>query len=343
MKKYYPLFIVAFAASWVGCADNTLDVKPLDENFPMQLVLDADEGAALPNAEDYGVEVKFADLLPTVELPNSAIEIRYSITDVEGSMENVVAIDKIVYEVELDDCVYERELAFTASADGLSGTIILAPDADLETVPEAFEVVFTLPGLDDTEGGFVFELTNLSTTENLLLGSPAVFEYEVLANDVAGEWELEIDTEEEFQNFQKVFGTISLDIAALEFADITGSIKVEFEYEEVKFEIELVETEEVTTCEEGETQTEVENIVLEIEAGYSAEDGEFELEGSYELETDDGVVEELDFLIEGTYLLNEAEAAITFTFLLVVDEDNFEEGEELYASPTGTTFVFNRD
>lgn len=344
MKKYSSTLLMAsLAAFWISCADNTLDVEPLDENFPMQLVLDADEGGDLPDAEDYGVEVKFADLLPTASLPTSTIELTYAITDVEGTMENVVAIDKIVYEVEIDDCVFEREIAFTPAADGLTGVIVLAPDADLETVPEAFEVVFTLPGADDTDGGFAFELTGIATTENLIVGTPAVFEYEVLENDVAGEWELEITTEEEFEKFKEVFGTINSDLSELSFDEITGSVKVEFEYEEVTFEIELAETEEVTTCEDGETETETVNKIVEVEAEYSAKDGEFELEGSHEVETDDGVEEELDFIAEGNYEVNEAEGTIAFSFLLVVDEDNFEEGEELFASTSGVVFTFIKD
>ncbi|MBA4055897.1 MAG: hypothetical protein C0490_14380, partial [Marivirga sp.] len=138
----------------IGCADNTLDEQPLDDNFPLQLVLDAEEGADLPDAEDYGVELKFADHLPDLKLPNTPITLSYEITEIEDDMMGNIAIDKIVYEIEEDDCVYERELEFTSSLDGLSGTITIQPDPDMGSVPEAFEIIFALPGEDDTEGSF---------------------------------------------------------------------------------------------------------------------------------------------------------------------------------------------
>ena len=345
MKKlnYRSSFILA-AAILIGCADNSLDETPLDDNFPFQLVLDAEEGADLPDAEDYKVEVKFADYLPDLELPGSTMTLDYLITDLEGDMVGKVVIDKIIYEVEVDDCVYERELNFTSEGDGISGTISITADDDLGTVPEAFEIVFTLPGEDDTEGSFKVEFSNLETGENLLLGFPRVFEYEVLDNDVAGEWELEITSEEEFEKFKEVFGSLNPDLEELSFEEITGKVKAEFEFEEMKFEIELVETEEVTICEGGEEETETENKVIEIEAEYDAEDGEIEWEGSHEIINENGLVEdELDFIIESQYELNEVDETITFKFLSVIDEDNFEEGEKLFKSDDGISFTFIKD
>jgi hypothetical protein len=345
MEKYsYKSLIIIAVALLFGCADNTLEEEPLDDNFPFQLVLDAEEGADIPDAEDYSVEVKFADYLPDLSLPNSTITLAYTLTDLEDDMIGNVVIDKIVYEVELDDCVYERELEFTSEGDGLTGVISITSDVDFGSVPESFEIVFTLPGLDDTEGGFKFELSNLKSSANLLLGFPQVFEYEVLDNDVAGEWELEIESEEEFENFKEVFGSLNPELEELSFDEITGKVKAEFEFEEMKFEIELVETEEVTTCEDGEEETETENKVIEIEAEYDAEDGEIEFEGSHEILNDNGLVEdELDFIIESEYELNEIDETVVFNFLSVIDEDNFKEGEELFRSDNGISFTFKKD
>lgn len=345
MKKYFSIIsIVLVVALLPGCADNSLDQEPWDDNFPFQLVLDAEEGGDLPDAEDYDVEVKFADFLPELSLPNSTITLAYAITDLEDDMIGHVVIDKIVYEVEIDDCVYERELEFTAAGDGLSGTISIVPDADLGSVPESFEIVVTLPGLDETEGGFKFELSDLQSSENLLLGFPQVFEYEVLDNDVAGEWEMEITSEEEFEELKEVFGPLNPELEDLVFEDITGKVVAEFEFEEMKFEIELTETEEVTTCEEGEEETETVNKVIEIEAGYDAGEGEIELEGSHEIINDNGLVEdELDFIIEGEYELNEGDGTAAFSFFSVIDEDNYEEGEELFRSESGISFTFTKN
>ncbi len=341
IKKYFQL---AFLITLISCVDNSFDELPLDDNFPFQLLLDADEGSDLPDAEDYGIAVVFADYLPDLDLPNTTIILSYAITDLTDDMVGSVVVDKVIYEVEIDDCVYERELDFTASGNGLTGTITITPDADLGTVPEEFEIIVTLPGTEDASGSFVFELTGIESSANLLLGSPNVFEYEVLENDLAGEWELEISSEEEFDSFKELFGIINPDILDLSFSDITGKIKAEFEFEEMKFEIELIETEEVTSCEDGETETEVENRIIEFEAEYEAEDGELTFEGSREIFNDNGLVEnELDFILEGTYEVDQIEESVTFSFRKLIDEDNFKAGEELFKSETGKSFTFKKD
>lgn len=337
MKKIY-VALLLMTGLLASCGENDLAVYPENENYPFRIIFDADEGGDLPDAEDYDVEIKFADYLG--KLPNTPINIRYEIKDLEGSLAGAVSIDKIVYEVELDDCVYERELDFTAT--GLTGVIALLPDADLGSVPEAFEVVFTLPGQDDTEGSFVFELTSVETTENVILGMPNVFEYEVLDNDVAGEWELEIESEEEFEQFKEIFAPLNADLAELSFADITGKVKAEFEFGEMKFEIELTETEEVTECENGESETEIVHKIIKIEADYDAEDGELIFEGSHVVD-DDGAEAELDFIIEAAYELDEENGEISLIFFKVVDEDNYEEGEELFLRAAGISFRFVKD
>jgi|JI10StandDraft_1071094.scaffolds.fasta_scaffold00166_16 hypothetical protein len=344
MKKYsFTRIVTALSILLAGCADNSFEELPQDDNYPFRLVLDADEGADLPDAEDYGITIKFADYLPDVNLPNEEITITYQIKDQEEDMVGSVTIDKVIYEVELDDCTYERELDFNPSADGLSGSIVLTPDYDLGSVPEEFEVVVTLPG-GESRGSFIFEITAIETTLPVLLGSPRAFEYAVLENEAAGEWEFELTTEEEFESFKEIFGHLNADIDALSFSEITGTVKAEFEFGEMKFEIELVETEEITSCENGESETELVNKVIEFEAEYEVEDGEFVFEGSREIINDNGLVEdELDFVLEGTYEVDEELGTIHFIFLKLIDEDNFEDGEELFTSESGVSFTFNKD
>ncbi|MBX2896852.1 MAG: hypothetical protein KF763_15505 [Cyclobacteriaceae bacterium] len=344
MKKI-SLTSIGFALSvlLIGCADNSFEELPQDDNYPFRLVLDTNEGGDLADAEDYGITIKFADYLPDLNLPNEEIIITYQIKDLEDDMVGSVRIDKVIYEVEIDDCIYERELDFSASADGLTGSIVLASDEDLGSVPEEFEVVVTLPG-GESSGSFIFEITAIETTQPVLLGSPREFEYAVLDNEVAGGWEFEITSDEEFESFKEIFGQLNADIEALSFSEITGTVKAEFEFGEMKFEIELIETEEITSCENGESETETVNKVIEFEAEYEVEDGEFVFEGSREIINDNGLVEdELDFMLEGTYEVDEESGAIRFTFLILIDEDNYEAGEELYASEIGVSFTFNKD
>ncbi len=339
MKKHIYLLFVLLA---VACADNDLAVDPKTENYPFRLIVDADEGGDLPDAEDYDLEIKFADFIG--DLPNEPIIVHYEISDLEDDMVGAVSIDKVVYEVELEDCVYERELDFTPSADGLTGTITVAPDEDLESLPESFEVVFVLPGLEETEGKFKFSLTELETESNIILGAPIDFEYEVLDNDVAGEWELGLSTEEDFENFKLVFGPLNDELDGLAFEDITGNVTAEFEFGEMKFVIELAEEEEVTTCEDGVSETETVNKEIEIEAEYDAEDGELELEGSHFIMGEDGEIEdELDFTVEAVYEMDEDNDLIMFTFFKVIDEKAYQAGQELFFNETGLTFTFEKD
>lgn len=336
--KNLKFFTLIMLFSLGACVDNTLDENPTDEKFPFRIILDQEEGGDLPDAEDYGIEVAFADFAR--DLPEEPLTIGFRIAGLEDDMEGAVEVDKVIYEVELDDCTFERELDFTIN-DDLTGTITLVPDADLGGLPESFEVVLTLPGSDDTEGSFVFELTSVTGSDRVVLGFPNIFEYEVLDTDVAGDWELELD-EEQFEEFKRVFGPISSELDEISFEDVTGNVTVSFEYSEVTFAIELKETEEVTSCEDGEVETEVENKVIEIEAEYSAEDGEIVFEGSHLILGDDGEPEdELDFLLEGTYSLGEG--SILFRFINLVDEDNFDQGEELFFNEEGIVFQFFKD
>jgi len=318
---------VACTTLLAACALDEPDVKVEDDNFPLRLLID-EEGADLADAEDYAIEISFADYLD--ELPANEITLTYELSG-EGDFEAAI-IDEIRYEYEDDDCVFIREVAFTAN------TITIPVDTDMGTVPEAIEIVVLMNESDDdaTEGEFKLEITDLESAADVLFSAANEFEYEILDNDFAGEWVLEIENEEEFASFQEILGTVSTDLSELSFEDITGEVKLEFEFEEMKIEVELAEEEEVTECEDGETETELENLVIEIEADYDAEDGELELEGSHFNE--DG--EELDFIITAEYELGDNDDAI-MTISSIVDEDQFEEGEELFSG--NISFILTKD
>lgn len=325
------IIVIALIASVIfSCADNELDVSPNDQNFPFQIVLDTDEGGDLAGAEDYGVEIKFADYIGS--LPDDDVVLTYELAGADD-FEGNVSIDKVVYEVEIDDCTFERELAFNAA----NNTITLTADPDLESLPESIEVVVVFPS--NVEGSFTLSITNLQTSnQQIVLGGLREFEYSIVDNDVAGSWELSFDNEEEFELFKNFFAVISADLAALTFNDIDGGVKLEFGFGEAQFEITLNETEEV--CAEGETETE--NKTIDLEADYEAEDGELVLEGSHVLVDDDGnITDELDFIVEATYEVSEDGEELSITFTTIIDEDNFRSGEELFAGTQ--TFTFKKD
>lgn len=318
-------YILVLAALMSACAYDDPEVKIEDSDFPLRLQMD-EAGADLPDAEDYGIEISFADYLGA--LPSQPVTLSYVLQG-EGDFANA-AIDAVFYEYEDDDCVFEREMTFTAN------TITLPVDPDLGTVPEAFEIVVLL-GLEEDqeaeEGTFTLEITAIETADNVVFSDANTFEYEILDNDAAGEWVLELD-ETGFEAFRELFGPVSPALAALSYTEITGEVTFEFEFEEVKIEIELEEEEELTTCENGETETEVEHLVIEIEAEYEAEEGEIELEGSYF--TEDG--EELDFIAQAKYTVAQ-EGLLILEFSRLVDEDHFEEGDELFSGSISFTLT----
>ena len=326
MKSPYSLFL-GLAIGLAACNPLEPAVVVQDEDYPFRLILDADEGGDLPGAEDYGLDVEFADYIG--ELPSEPLTLTYDLRDLDGDfdMADGVVIDEVLYKVEIDDCEFERELAFDGS------TITLAVDPDLGTVPEAIEVVFALSG---ESGAFTFEITDLATDADVLLNDIMVFEYETLDSDIAGEWALDLD-EATFARFQALFGVLSGDLAGASFSDIDPTLVAEFAFEEMTFEIEQLETEPV--CEDGETEEEP--LTLEIEAEYEAEEGELEAEGSYFVVEEDTEIEELDFIFEGEYEISNDGETLTLTITRLIDEDNFAEGEELFSG--SETFVFARD
>ncbi|HAC24056.1 MAG TPA: hypothetical protein DCE81_03980 [Cytophagales bacterium] len=328
MKSIFTIAIITVLL--VSCADNELEVKPLNANFPFQLVLDAEEGGDLPDAEDYGLEIKFADFLG--ELPEQTVTIDYKLSDLTDDMVGAVEIDEVIAEVEDD----EVALNFTQSPDKLSGTITLNIPATGE-LPESLEVVFKLPGEEDTffaAGGFKFTISNLRAGgANMVLGYPDEFEYEVLDHELAGSWKYEITNQGELDDFQDVFGPINADLAQLSFADVKVGevieVEYEFEYEEMKIVIVYLNSDD-------------EEVEIEIEADYDFDDGELELEGSYLVFGDDGEVEdELDFIVEAEFEITGSD--LTISYFKVIDEDNFDDGEELFFRESGVSFTLEKD
>ncbi|MCI0751406.1 MAG: hypothetical protein L0Y35_06175 [Flammeovirgaceae bacterium] len=315
------------------CAENKLEETPADENYPFRLILDADEGGDLADTEDYDLEVTFADFIG--ELPEETVTVNYSITNLTDDMIDAVSIDEIVYEDEDGD---EHSLDFTASVDGLTGTITLN-DPDTGTIPESFEIVFTLPGVEETffaAGSFTFSLSNLvAGGANMILGTPYEFDYEVLDHELAGSWKYEIETEEQLNAFKDVFASLSPELETLEFVDILNGtsleVEAEFEFEELNLKLAYSDTNN-------------EEVEIEIEGDYDFEEGELEVEGSHLIIGDDGEIEdELDYSIEAAYEIDELNSLLTLQLFVILDEDHFKQGDELFFSEAGALFTFEKD
>jgi len=327
MKNIY-IYILLIGSIFTACDERDPDVEPLDENFPFRFVLDADEGADLPNAEDYGLEVALADFLG--EAPAQPVTLTYEFSDLEDDFVGNVEIDEIIYTVEIDDCEFERTIDFTGNQ------INITVDDELGSIPLEFEIVFALPGLDDTEGSFAFTITDIQTNGDILLNEATTFEYEVLDSELAGDWLITL-TEDEYAQFQEFFSLVNEEILDVDYSDFAdGEVAVEFGFEEMKFEIELLEEEEV--CEDGETELEALTVEIEFEWDADEDEGEIEFEGERTFD-DDGIASEADVIAEAEYTINGDQLELIFTSL--IDEDNYEEGEELFAG--SRSFILIKD
>jgi len=316
--KFSKIYVLLALLVGVACTDSEPEIEINDTNFPFRLQFGNKEGADLPDAEDYDVEIEFADFLG--DLPSDKIVLTYSLSG-EGDFAGI-AIDEVAYEYEDEnlECVFIREASF----DG--NTITIPVDADLGTVPEKIEIVltFNLTGDEATEGTIEFEITDLTTNADVLFNAISTFEYEILDNDLAGEWVF-VFNESSYDEFVAVLGIVSTDLVELDKATINEDMEmvVEFEFEEMKFEIETTETE--SKCEDGETEDS--EIAVEIEANYEAEDGEFEFEGEYVNE--DG--EALDYLMTGEYTIDEETGNLTLTITKIINEDGDVIFDDTYA------------
>jgi len=357
MKSIYYTLSIALSALLLlsACNDEAPDVVPLDNDFPLRLELDADEGGTFAGETDYKIEIKFADFLG--DLPSENVTLNYQLKDLAGFTlgegDDQLHVKEVVFEI--DDCT-EGEFAATFSPDG-SGTITFNP-ADAEK----FEVVLSLPFetviedgeeeevalndddvLNSDDRGFVFEITDISSTSGILFNQVREHEFALLDDEqVPGKYKLDITDEAVFTSFQELFAPFSPDLAALQFTDILEDdgervIEFEFDFEEVKMEIETNEM-EANECDPSE----LEAVKVEVEGEYKAEDGELEIEGKYEEFEDDGEPKgEIDFIVTADFSLSEDTETLTITFTSAIDEDNFAPGEEHF---TGSlTFALSKD
>jgi hypothetical protein len=156
------------------------------------------------------------------------------------------------------------------------------------------------------ERGFSVSLSAIETENLRVLDVP--FEYEILDDDaIFGEWTLDPADAAQFRDFQTLFGLISPEIGELTASDVE-EIVWEFTYDELKLGVVLTETEEVTEC----AETEIKNLVIEIDAVYedlsrNSLSGDIEVEES--IEQEDG--SEVDFVYAGSFEIMDDDLHVT--------------------------------
>jgi hypothetical protein len=320
MKKY--LYILTAVSLLISCTRENEDlVEPvLFGNYPQVILFDDEGGGELEDSDEFSLLITLADRFdPSGEalggqiVPlDEALTLDFSLQDLQGfnSLESYLLGAEAFYEI--DDCTTSLDEGndLLISFDPASGQGQLTFPAGIEEV----ELVFTVDEdyfSDETlneERGFSISLSAAETENEQVLDVP--FVYEVLDDEaIFGEWTLDANNPDQFQAFQRLFGLLNPEISALTAASVE-EVVWEFAYDELKVEIVLKETEEVTEC--GETETE--NLVIEIEAGYEelsrrSLSGEIEVEES--IEQEDG--SEIDFVYAGSFEISGESLQITLT------------------------------
>ena len=319
MTKYL-LLLIAVALQFACTRENDDLVKPaLSSDYPQVILFDDEGGGELEDSDKFSVVITLADRFDHSgqELGGQIIPLEedfvldFALINFEGfsTISDFLLGAEAFYEI--DDCTSSLDEGndLLISFDPSSGEGQLYFPAGVEEVELVFlvdENYFNDQSLSEARG-FSVSISGNETDKLKVLDMP--FEYEVLDDEaVFGEWTLDPEDADQFQRFQQLFGLISPDISELSAGEV-DEIVWEFAYDELKITVVLNQTEEVTAC--GET--EVENLVIDIEAGYeelsrNSLAGDIEVEES--IEQEDG--SEVDFVYAGSYEILDNVLMISF-------------------------------
>ncbi len=302
--------LLALLTSFSSCSREDEDVvKPvLSQDLPQFIMLDDEGGGETEDNDEMSLTLVLADRYdPSGEELGGGIvtldkefPINFQISELQGfdNISNYVLSATAFYDV--DDCTSSEDesIVLLQQYDAATGRGSLIFPAGVEEIalvltldPDFFEDESLNP-----ERGFSVAFSPAAESQEVLI-TETPFVYEVLDNEaIFGEWELSVDTEL-WENFQALFSAINEDIAALA-ADDIEEVVWDFKYDELSIEVVLKATETIEEC--GET--EIENIVIELEGGYDeltrdVRSGEIALEG--DIEQEDGSEEE--FVYEGEF------------------------------------------
>lgn len=324
MKKFINKTILVAIALLMLNSCYEQDLQPVtEEDFPLQILLDLNEGGAYESDDDFGLNVSFDGGVDEITDQNGEVitgspggtrgpastdlVVEFVIENLEGlTLGTDVTIDEVIYEI--DDCT-EGSADFTFNNDG-TGTFTIP--AGVEEV----EIVFALDDsaidndIENTEDkGFELTLTGIQgSPAGVLLNINNVFEYTVLDDEaVFNEWTLDHEDADLLNDFISTFSPVLEELEGLTSSEI-DEIIFEYGYSEVKILVVLTETEMVEEC----AETDEVNLELEIEGEFEVEDGEIEMV----LENADGD----EFTYSGTFLVTQGPLMLSLT-LEGEDED----------------------
>lgn len=285
-----------FAAVLLSACEKKNDdlVTPLIEGDFPQIILLSDEGdGELEDENKFSFKMMLADRpdpdgkeLGGKVIPlNENVTVNFEISDFKGfsTLSTYLLDAKAFYEI--DDCTTseDKDIDLGLVFDKNTGKGSVTFPKGVEEIEIEFETndkMFDDKLFNVTERKMEIRLTSINPNgQKVVVNDQNKFEYIVLDDEaIYGEYELDIDDEDQFSAYINLFGLINEDIKNLKASDVE-EIKVEFQYGEFKAIIVLKETEEVDECGEMETVNK-----------------EIEVEGEFEDLEDDKLAGDLEFV-----------------------------------------------
>jgi len=312
-----PLRYLLFAVMLLSACEKKNDdlVTPLVENDFPQILLLSDEGdGELEDEDKFSFKIKLADRvdpdgkeLGGKIVPLSAdVTVNFEVSSFKGfpTLSAYLLDTKAFYEI--DDCTTSEDegidlhLVFDKNTGKGSVTFPKGVE-EIEIEFEVDEDQFDDNTYNTTARELEIKLASVNQNgQKVVVNNKNTFKYLPLDDEaIYGEYELDVDDREQFQNYINLFSLVNDEIKTLKPADV-DEIKIEFQYGEFKSIIVLKETEEVEECGEIETV----NKEIEIEGEFEdLEDDKLngELEFVGEVEQDSGL--EVEFTYKGSFKL----------------------------------------
>ncbi|WP_256007218.1 hypothetical protein [Pedobacter deserti] len=321
-RSIYGLALIALTVMACDKKNDGVIDPIIGGDFPQILNL-ADEGdGELEDEDKFSFKITLADRVDPdgKELDGrivplkQKVRVHFAITGFEGSdrLSDYIKDSKAFYEI--DDCSTseDADIDLNLDFDVATGKGSVDFPAGVEEIEIEFETdadLFDDDALNAGDRKLEIQLTSVEGgAEKIAVNTANKFSYEVLDDEsVYGSYELDIDDEDQFQQFVELFGLINEDVRSLKPDDVE-EIEIAFEYGEVKAIVVLKETEEIDECGERETVNKEIEIEADIEElSLNTLDGDVELAG--DLEQEDG--SEKEFSYKGSFKLNAGRLELT--------------------------------
>ncbi len=316
-----PLIYLLFAVMLLTACEkknHDLITPTLEADFPQILLLSDEGDGDLEDEDKFSFKIRLADrvdpegkelggkITPLTE----DVTVHFEVSSFKGftSLSAYLLAAKAYYEV--DDCSTseDQNIDLHLVFDPMTGKGSVTFPKGVEEIEVEFETsedLFDDDIFNANARSLEIRLTSVDAkSQKVVVNDQNTFKYLVLDDEgIYGEYELDVNNQEQFQRYINLFGLVNDDVKNLKPADVE-EIKIEFQYGELKAVITLKETEEVEECGEVETV----NKEIEIEAEFEeleddAESGELEFVG--EVELDNGLKEE--FTYKGSFKLVEGQ------------------------------------